>query len=311
MLFEFFILGFIVAVVLIGFGWYALINEANNKGNLFLIAGALVLLLTGIFAVVDPVGLESTADCMNASYENSYVWNDTCHVYILDMGANPLTIELVDAVNVTNYGLIVGTFANTYTHNTVVYEVDEQVGGGFNITWNWTGLPASGYDATFWGYYEGNPAHTVSCEIYNFSSAGFQDCDADPSNDFPTSAVEYLREFDFEDDDYYSAGVLGGTLIMRMTHSAASTGGHYMYTDQLILNHIEYFNNLTYEPCTRDQYNITYTYGPCGTTTMDFQFSQMIAIMMMLAGVGTMLGTIGWNKYGKLDDEDAFYSNTI
>ena len=42
---------------------------------------------------------------------------------------------------------------------------------------------------------------------------------------------------------------------------------------------------------------------------MDFNFTQMIAIMMMLAGVGTMLGTIGWNKYGKLDDEDKFYSN--
>lgn len=47
-------------------------------------------------------------------------------------------------------------------------------------------------------------------------------------------------------------------------------------------------------PHTCDSYDTTYTYGPCYENTMDFNFSLLISIVLMLAGVGTAAAALSW-----------------
>lgn len=139
MLSEFALVGVAIAAILLFIGFL------NNERRIhLLVAGSIILIITGLFIAADTSGIEvqTYGGCMNASYENSYVWNDTC----------------------------------------TVYEHGESV----------------------------------------------------------TSVVN----------------------------------------------------------CTRDQYNITYTYGPCYHHSLGFNFSQAIAIMIMLVGIGIMLGTFLYARKG-------------
>lgn len=307
MLFEFFILGAAVAAVLLGFGWYALIQNADSKGNLFLIAGALVLLLTGIFAVVDVQGLEAQTDCVNATYEDSNVWDGYCNVTDL------LPKELyayADGVNIEDGTYIAGTLdPGTRIIDQSYYQVQEN-GANFNITWNFSWVATDCPEHFHWvGRYQGPANRKFDWYAYNWTASDW-DYVGTGSPDVTASAsdVSELLNEGCTPDYIHDTDQ---QIRMKMVTANSAAGAYYIYTDYIVVDtesttEWEYRNEIV--NCTRDDITINYTYGPCGTETMDFNFSQMIAIMMMLAGVGTMLGTIGWNKYQNNDDEDAFYS---
>lgn len=75
----------------------------------------------------------------------------------------------------------------------------------------------------------------------------------------------------------------------------ASYENSYVWNDTCYLQ-TDNETDMTYVPCIRDQYNITYTYGPCYHHSLGFNFTQGIALMLILVGIGTLLGTVQWMR---------------
>ena len=199
MLWEFVLAGLIVAGLLLVLGWYALINNADNKGNLFLVAGALMLLVTGLFSAVDSQGIEIQSDCVNATNEISHVWNCS------------------------------------------------------NETYDCFGTP-----------------EPKSCWWYNLTQCEDIDgCEWVGNNCYGTPEWTCEELYDYGGEE-----------------KCGETKGCYMWNETL--------------PHSCDSYYTEYTYGPCYKETIGFNFTQMLGAMLMLAGIGTLLGVIGWSKYGNI-----------
>ena len=289
MLVEFALIGVAIAAIMLFLGF-----QNEEKKVAFLVAGAIVLIITGLFIAADTSGIEvqTYGGCMNGSYENSYVWSDYCNVSTLvntSVGHNHLAANVIT----TDYASISGTVSDTYTVNGVYYDVEEWSSGRFNITYNFSSLNAAVHTLNFTGRYEGNPAHYASCLVLNWVTNAYEYCDADPTNDFTDSATDYVKQWNVSSPQYYSASsALGGSVSIRIWHGPNPAVNHHMLTDYISLEEPMYEFILTPNiiDCTRDQYNTTYTYGSCYNETLGFNFSQAIAIMLMLVGIAAMLG---------------------
>ena len=202
MLWEFVLAGLSASGLLLAFGWYALVNKADNKGNLFLVAGAILLIITGLFAATDAQGIEMQSDCVNATIESSHIWNCS---------------------TVDEY-----CFGKPYQNACRPYN-----------TTQCAAVPGCDWNGN---YCEGTP--TWSCETL-FAYGGQEKCE--------------------------------------------ETRGCWMASEV--------------NPQTCDNYTTTYTYGPCYKETVGFNFTQAFAIMLILAGIGTLLGVVGWSKQEEIYED--------
>ena len=296
MLAEFFIIGLLVSCILIAFGWYALVVTKENKGNLFLVAGALMLIMTGLFLAMDGSGLEIQAPCMNYSSENSYVWDGYCNV--TDLFPQEL-IAYADGVNIEDGTYTSGTLnPGTRTVDQSYYVVKEN-GLNFNITWNFTWYTYICPEHFHWvGRYEAPANRRFDWYAYNWTASDW-DYVGTGSPDVVASGSD-AEEVLIEGCTTDFINATNNQIRMKMVTENSGTGDYYIWTDLILVDTESttvFAESTQVLNCTRDQYNTTYTYGPCATETIGFAFSEMMAVLLLLVGIGTLLGVIGWSQY--------------
>ena len=288
---EFFLGGLGLSALLLYLGWSSLKND-DRRGNFLLVGAAVIMIVTGLFVAMDN-GLEVQSDCMNASYENSYVWEGYCNVTDLfptEFITNPTTYSLENGV------LTAGTIANVYTHDGTYLQIKEN-GAGFNITFNFT-VPVvqCPTNMKFVGRYQGPANRYFTWYVYNWTSGAFQNTGL---ADVTASSSDAVYEYGCPaSSDYFDIDTR--QLLMKMVTTNAAAGAYYIYTDELQLSSISpdsYSVQTRTIDCTRDQYNTTYDYGACYANSMDFGYSEMLGIILMLLGLGVFLGILTWSKF--------------
>ena len=136
-------------------------------------------------------------------------------------------------------GLLSDTYKESDNTNLVLNEVtgvytDPIAGGGFTYDFEYgifDDVPSSNVDLYFVGYYQGNPAHNVKLQQWNYTSSSWVNVTTS-TNDFPSSATEQSYVFFLLDAaDYIS----GGNIRLRIIHTSSGSALHYLYVNKLYL----------------------------------------------------------------------------
>lgn len=103
MLVEFVAAGIIIGAILLGFGWYSRVLKDDNKGNLFIVAGALALIICGLLIAADSTGIEvqTYGGCVNQSITN-YTYGNVTYYHENEAAMNE-TLLVQETTNYT-YG---------------------------------------------------------------------------------------------------------------------------------------------------------------------------------------------------------------
>jgi hypothetical protein len=134
-----------------------------------------------------------------------------------------------------NYGtLACGGVTNLYAADGNIMQVDEVPGSdpGFNIRLLFINVPGGSKNIFVDGYYDGNPAHNVKLQIYNYTTPGWEDVTGDV-RDFPSESSQQSYQFTMPSpsSDYISGSQVG----IRIRHTSTGSAGHYMYLDRVYL----------------------------------------------------------------------------
>lgn len=284
---------FAIALAIV-FALVYLARSEDGPDTVLLIGAALVLIVTGVFVGAEGIGVGDASEALvlSSTTEDSLVWNDSCY---LDVTTFTTDTHFANSVVPYNYSSVAGALNDTYVEDGAYYSVEEGQQPTLEIYWNWTDICEPDYHTLYFnGHYDGNPAHYVMCEVYNYSSKAYQDCDADPTNDFPDAAADYDREWYFGSDDFYN----GSNFAMRMQHTDNAAANHFMKTDLLYLTNNEtgWFTLPAYTDCQRDSYNVTYTYENAttlvSTSERNDNMTVIISVVCLLVGIYLFLGGV-------------------
>jgi hypothetical protein len=93
-------------------------------------------------------------------------------------------------------------------------------------------VPGGSKDIFVDGHYDGNPAHNVKLQIYNYTTPGWEDVTGD-IRDFPSESSHQSYQFTMPSpsSDYIS----GNKVSIRIRHTSTGSAGHYMYLDRVYL----------------------------------------------------------------------------
>lgn len=278
MLLEFFAAGLVVAFGLLIIGYF---TEKRH----FVVGGAVALLVLGLFLAVD--GFEACGVVDHTS-EESYYWNGTCNVTDL---FEVETVRNANAYSIENGALTAGLLSDTYTTNGQYLQIKEN-GAGFNVTYNFTCLVSDNPALLeFAGRYQGPSNRRFDWYGYNWTSGAFVNLG------FATvtaSAIDQTLSYTCPSSVHLIDPVTGKVMVKMVTTNAAA-GAYYIYTDYIALvgDSGVFAEQTMMVDCTRDLINVTYYYGACDQT-MDFGFSEAMALMLMLGGLGALL--VNWKR---------------
>jgi hypothetical protein len=112
--------------------------------------------------------------------------------------------------------------------------VDPATGGGFTIDFEfgeYDDVPGTNEDLYIEGWYEGNPAHNVKLQEWNYTSSEWVDVTA-ATNDFPSDTSEQSYKFFLNDSASYTEN---GNIRVRIIHTSAGVSGHQFHIERLYL----------------------------------------------------------------------------
>jgi len=129
-----------------------------------------------------------------------------------------------------------GTLNDTRSDDGTPMVFEEVTGNpGFDFQFYFEGLPVvmTSWDIHLNGYYQGNPAHLVKIQKWNFTLSQWDDFTAD-SGDFPSRATEDDYTFSIDGDEY-SNYVSSQQFRIRIYHNWSGTPTHHFHVDYLWL----------------------------------------------------------------------------
>ena len=128
--------------------------------------------------------------------------------------------------------------ADVYQNSTATTLVlSEQTGGNafiYDFTFGeYDDVPSSNVDLYFYGYYDGNPAHVVKLQQWNYVTGGGQWEDVTTNTrDFPEASSEQYYEFFLLDGANY---ISSGNIKIRIIHTSSGNLTHRFYINKLFL----------------------------------------------------------------------------
>jgi hypothetical protein len=136
-------------------------------------------------------------------------------------------VHTADSVVVTNGTIDAGDVTSTREIDGVYLEVSES--GKFEIAFTFIGLTGNPARCSFRGRYDGNPAHNVFLEIYDYVGVAWDRVTA-AAQDFPDSSTDYSIDFLLPRAAKYLSG---GEAQLRLRHDSTAVGSHDMFTDYI------------------------------------------------------------------------------
>lgn len=148
----------------------------------------------------------------------------------LSIASEPFVVATNSTV--TNGTVTAGSVTNTWIMDADYYEVTES--GQFEIYFEFTNTVGSVPKlVNFHGRYDGNPAHNVVVEMYDFVDGAYESLTG-AASDVPSSATDNSFQWVIPapNTNYISAG---GISYFRFRHTSAAVGSHVMYMDYLAM----------------------------------------------------------------------------
>lgn len=138
------------------------------------------------------------------------------------------------SMSISHGTLACGGVSSLYNADGNIMQVDESAGinPGFNIQLGFINVPGGSKDIFVEGHYEGNPAHNVKLQIYNYTTPGWEDVTGDV-RDFPSESSQ--QSYQFTMPSPYSDYMSGNQVLIRIRHTSTGSAGHYMHLDQVYL----------------------------------------------------------------------------
>ena len=200
-----------------------------------------------------------------------------------------MNVKTADSITLTAGTLISGTVDDTKSIDQVYYQVQElSATPGFDIRFNLT-LDNNPGKWLVVCRYEGNPAHNVLAEAWNYTGSTWDRFTA-ATRDFPSGAVDVEYSFDFNDlagaiTDYVS----GTDAIVRMYHSSAGNTSHDMYIDYLAIQEQQIVITAPGTFITMTDFNL----GEVSNVTVDEATGEMTIIKPGYYSVNMMVSFLG------------------
>jgi len=195
-------------------------------------------------------------------------------IYFATMGAIDGTADLkaefivkkwpfADSLTINTGSVASGTLLDTYENNGVILELNEVFPGtpAFDYDFIFEDIPYSTLSALVLrlnGYYEGNPAHNVKIQLWNYAFARWDDITS-ATTDFPSRTSEYDYSFNIP----MSPGAGGfdyidftGQLKAKIIHTTQGSAGHHFHIDYLKLDDSTLFSDLESQLIVRQKADI-------------------------------------------------------
>lgn len=135
---------------------------------------------------------------------------------------------------VATTGVLTGVVGNVYTDDGSYLTGSEVTGApGFQYDFTWENVPPTLVRSVrFIGYYDGNPAHAVKVQQWNFTGSSWENCTA-ATTDIPSGTSDSQHDIPLKGtgSDYIS----NGTLKLRIEHTSTGNPVHQLQIDQFIL----------------------------------------------------------------------------
>jgi len=128
--------------------------------------------------------------------------------------------------------LACGGLTNLHADDGDRMQVNEIAGQNFTIILTFIGVPVAERTVNIKGNYDGNPAHNVKLQVYNFDSVSWDNFTGD-STDFPSQVGEGSYQFTLPTP--YADYISDGEMRIRIRHTSNGSAGHEMYLDHLYL----------------------------------------------------------------------------
>ena len=143
---------------------------------------------------------------------------------LLPIGADALSsTELAATVELNTGTLITGDLAATQAVDGTNYQVEEVTGTpGFDFVLQFITTGNNVLSLNLYGYYDGNPAHNVEGQLYDWTDETW-----DPIDTYPDAGADAWYNVSVYSSDYVS----GGLVLLRIYHTSAGSAGHDFYLD--------------------------------------------------------------------------------
>lgn len=150
--------------------------------------------------------------------------------------ASPVDWFLASTLTVTTGSIISGVLEDTYSDNDIRLVLAEIVGTpGFAYDFTFGGfeaVPTTALFANFCAWYDGNPAHIVKLQQWNYNTTIWVDVTAD-AMDFEKIDSEQVYQFRLLDDANY---ISGGEIQLQIVHNSPGNPLHAFHIDYLYLS---------------------------------------------------------------------------
>lgn len=149
------------------------------------------------------------------------------------------------SLTLTKGAIVSGTLADTYLEhdstNLVLSEitgayVNPTTGGGFTYDFEfgqYDDVPAGSIEIELRGFYNGNPAHNIKLQQWNYTSSAWENITAN-ANDFPSRSTEATYVFHIANDADHK---VSGNVKFRIIHTSAGVPTHQFNINKLYLEY--------------------------------------------------------------------------
>lgn len=140
---------------------------------------------------------------------------------------------LAKSLTINTGAILSGQLHDTYSDDSDRLELREGAATpGFDYDFIFENIPASVNGVIhFKGYYEGNPAHIVRVQAWNYVASAWQYLTS-AVRDLPSAAADQDYTWDVSPDEFYS----GGSLKLKIVHESPGNSTHKLWINYLWLD---------------------------------------------------------------------------
>lgn len=207
-----------------------------------------------------------------------------------------MSIINASSVTLNNGTLISGTVSDTITINQTYYQVQEVTGvPGFDVEFIFA-LDYTPGKLTINARYEGNPAHNVVVEAWNYNTSAW-DSFSGASSDIPDGITDTDYYFDYADLSGTDTDYISGTAAkIRIRHTTTGTATHNLYVDYVVIQVKQFEIStpgtfVTMTGFTEGESNNVTVSGTNGTMTVVKAGKYLINVSVSFSGTDNILFT--------------------
>lgn len=157
-----------------------------------------------------------------------------------------------------------GGVSDTYQNDCQRLVINETTGSPcLELDFSFSDVPTSANTIMFNGYYDGNAAHNVKVQMWNYATGVWDNLTAD-TTDIPSTSDDIDRDYTWSfGSDYISST----NALVKINHVSNGADGYYLSIDQIVLA------PQTIDNSDQTGGTIDYTALPSGTLAVEYSYT--------------------------------------